>query len=71
MHSSEVAGAAIVVAGRTVRGWARDFLSEVQIGMVDGASQPKQVYTFSPYSTGGHTEWLLSDEGLQRKARLY
>ena len=28
----------------------------------------KEKYTFSPYLVGSHVEWLLADEGLQRKA---
>ena len=55
-----------LVSGATVRHWAQDFISvERWERGADGEprAMPKEKYTFSPWRIGGHTEWLLTNEG--------
>ena len=68
LWASEQAGWHWLVSGRTVRRWAADYMSEHD----ESDSAPRKVpYSFSPYRMGGHVEWLLSNEVLERKARKW
>ena len=66
--ASEEGGWPSLYSGSAVREWANDFKASHEHR---GDRAPKERLTFSPYKRGGHVDWLLSSELLERKARKW